>query len=241
MSKNWFDRDYNIFDSAFNIRKFNRQLGKFNKLITPVLVFTLILGINLLLIVQPVFAHHPTGGKIPSSFLEGFLSGLGHPLIGFDHLVFVIAIGLLAALKPKLGMVIPLAFVLATAMGTGIHLASINLPFPEIVISASVLIMGLLLAKENQTNLSFLLALGAIAGIFHGYAYGESIIGAETTVLGAYLLGFGLIQLFISASTFYLGRLAIGKSSLNASLPLRFAGFTICGMGITFLSNIFLG
>lgn len=241
MSRRWFDRGYNIFNSALGVVRFCCQIRKPNKFIAPVLVFSLLLGINLLLIVKPALAHHPTGGQIPSTFAQGLLSGFGHPVIGFDHLVFVMAIGLLAALKPKLGMVIPLVFILATAMGTGIHLASISLPFPEVFISASVLVMGWLLAKENQTNLSLLIALGAIAGIFHGYAYGESIIGAKTTVLGAYLLGFGLIQLFISACAFYLGRAVIAKSSIPVNLPLRFAGFTICGIGITFLSNIFLG
>ena len=42
-------------------------------------------------------AHHPLGGMTPTSFTEGFLSGIGHPVIGFDHLAFVIAVGLIAA------------------------------------------------------------------------------------------------------------------------------------------------
>ena len=29
--------------------------------------------------------------------LHGLLSGIGHPIIGFDHLAFVIAVGLIAA------------------------------------------------------------------------------------------------------------------------------------------------
>ena len=49
----------------------------------------------------PVLAHHPNGGETPSNFIQGFLSGLGHPVIGIDHLVFVVAIGLLAALSKK--------------------------------------------------------------------------------------------------------------------------------------------
>ena len=39
------------------------------------------------------FAHHPLGGAAPETMLHGFLSGVGHPLIGFDHLAFVFAIG----------------------------------------------------------------------------------------------------------------------------------------------------
>ncbi len=188
----------------------------------------------------PVLAHHPNGGATPSNFIQGFLSGLGHPVIGIDHLVFVVAIGLLAALSKKSGMIIPLAFVIATAIGTGIHLQSVNLPAPELIISASVLGMGVFLAKENQANLTLLALIGAIAGIFHGYAYGESIVSAETTALVAYLLGFCGIQLGISAIAFYLGKRIIHQPS-KSSLLLRFAGFTISGIGFAFLSNLILG
>ena len=193
---------------------------------------------SILLYAVPALAHHPNGGEIPSNFVEGFLSGIGHPVIGIDHLVFTIAIGLLAALSKKLGMIIPTAFVVATAIGTIIHLQSVDLPAAELVISASVLIMGIFLAQKNTANIGLLAALAASAGIFHGYAYGESIVGAETTVLGAYLLGFCSIQLAISAIAFYLGRRIINQP--QSALLLRFAGFTICGIGFAFLSNIVL-
>ncbi|MEL6494711.1 MAG: HupE/UreJ family protein [Cyanobacteria bacterium J06623_7] len=188
----------------------------------------------------PALAHHPSGGEIPSNFIEGFLSGIGHPVVGIDHLVFVIAIGFLAALTPKLGMIIPTAFVVATAVGTIIHLQSIDLPAAELIISASVLVMGIFLARKNPANLGLLAALAALAGIFHGYAYGESIIGAETAALGAYLFGFCAIQLGISAIAFYLGRKVINQPQKSA-LMLRFAGFTVCGIGFAFLSNHVLG
>ena len=210
-----------------------------NKAIAFGFVLSTLLGINLLWNTAPVLAHHPTGGNIPSTFSEGFLSGLGHPVIGIDHLVFVIAIGLLAALCDKLGMIIPTAFVVATAIGTGIHLQSINLPGAELVISASVLVMGIFLAQKNQYSLGLLTILSAIAGIFHGYAYGESIVGAETTALGAYLLGFCSIQLGISAIAFYLGKRIINQPHKSAII-LRFAGFTISGIGFAFLSNLLL-
>lgn len=211
-----------------------------NKAIAFGLVSTVLLSINLFLNTAPAFAHHPTGGKLPVSFGQGFVSGLGHPVIGIDHLAFVIAIGLLAALSTNLGMMIPTAFVIATAVGTGIHLQNINLPTPELIISASVLLVGIFLAQKNQVNWSLLAVISAIAGIFHGYAYGESIVGAETSALGAYLLGFCLIQLGIAAIAFYLGKKVLNQSN-KPILWLRFVGFTVCGIGFTFLSNIVLG
>ncbi len=217
------------------IRKVTRSVIAFGG------VFSVLLAINFFANISPALAHHPMGGKLPSTFIEGLLSGLGHPIIGVDHLAFVIAIGLLAALSNRLGMVIPLAFMLTTALGTVIHLQSINLPVVELVISASVLLMGILLAQTNQTNLALLTVISAIAGIFHGYAYGESIVGAETMAIEAYLLGFCLIQLAISAIAFYLGKIILKKSPQASLLPLRFAGFTISGIGFAFLSSTILG
>lgn len=213
-----------------------------NKAIAFGLVSSILLSISLLINIAPALAHHPNGGEIPSTFAEGFLSGLGHPVIGIDHLVFVIAIGLLAALSnKKSGMIVPGIFAIATMFGTGIHLQSIDLPLTELIIAASVLVMGILLAQKNKTNLVILTIIGAIAGIFHGYAYGESIVGAETAALGAYLLGFGAIQLIISAIAFYLGRAILNKPAMPANLPLRFAGFTVSGIGFAFLSSTILG
>lgn len=211
-----------------------------NKAIAFGLASSVLLSINLLFNVAPALAHHPNGGQIPSNFIEGFMSGLGHPVIGIDHLVFVIAIGLVAALSTRLGMIIPTVFVIATAIGTGIHLQSIDLPVVELIISASVLIMGVFLAQKNQVNLGLLAIVSAIAGIFHGYAYGESIVGAESTALGAYLLGFCSIQLAISIGAFYLGQRVINQPHKSA-LMLRFAGFTVAGIGFAFLSNVVLG
>ncbi len=220
-------------------QNFGNYMNK-NKAIAFGLVSSVLLSINFLFNAAPVLAHHPNGGNIPSTFSEGFLSGLGHPVIGMDHLIFVIAIGLLAALSNKLGMIIPTAFVITTAIGTGIHLQSIDLPAAELIISASVLVIGIFLAQKNQASIPLLAVVSAIAGIFHGYAYGESIVGAETTALGAYLLGFCSIQLLISAIAFDLGRRVINQPNKSA-LMLRFAGFTVCRIGFAFLSNTVLG
>ena len=198
------------------------------------------LSLILVAISTPVLAHHPFGGGTPSNFVQGFLSGLGHPIIGLDHFAFVVAVGLLAVLKKRLGILIPLAFALATALGTLIHLQSINLPIPEIIIALSVVGIGLALALPKGFNLGFLVVMGSIAGIFHGFAYGEAIFGAEMTPLGAYLLGFTGIQLVVSAIAFYGGRLTLSSVSQQTSLTLRFAGCLISGMGITFLSNALL-
>ena len=110
------------------------------------------LGI-LFLVTTPALAHHPLDGRLPSNFFEGIMSGFGHPIIGFDHLAFVIAIGLLAVGITR-GILIPISFVIATAIGAGIHLLAINLPIPELVIAASVVLFGVLLLYSTKQEFS---------------------------------------------------------------------------------------
>lgn len=201
----------------------------------------LLASVGLFSIASPAFAHHPFGGKTPTNFFEGFLSGLGHPVVGIDHLTFTIAIGLLAATLGLRGLAIPVAFVLTAMAGTGFHLASIDLPALEIIISASVLLFGILLARKGLPNLVLAIIAAAVAGIFHGYAYGEAIIGAEMNPLVAYLAGFTFIQLAIALIAYSIAQFALKTISEPPNLSLRFAGFTICGIGAAFLASSVLG
>lgn len=189
-------------------------------------------AVTVLAIAVPAYAHHPFGAQTPSTALTGLLSGLGHPVIGFDHLVFVVATGLLALLFRR-GWRIPVAFVTTTLVGTGLHLASVNLPGLEVAIAVSVLIAGGLLAQGQLQRLGLTAGLVAIAGLFHGYAYGEAINGAEPTPLIAYLCGFVLVQLAIALASWRLAAAAIAPESPQS---LRFAGCAIAGAGLAFLS-----
>lgn len=198
---------------------------------------------GLFILAAPALAHHPLDGRLPANFFEGMMSGLGHPVIGFDHLAFVVASGLIA-LKITGGILIPIAFVIATGIGAGIHLVSINLPIPEIAIAASVVLFGILLAvkdkKPKNRDYAFKTAgLAAIAGIFHGFAYGEGIFGAEPTPMMAYLIGFILIQLAISLGTYLIASQA--TKSIPVKYLTRFAGSAIAACGMVFLSSAILG
>jgi urease accessory protein len=197
-------------------------------------VSTLSAGLGALLLAIPASAHHVIGGRMPANFFEGFLSGLAHPVLGPDHFAFVVGAGLLAATKRQ-GIWIPVAFVLAALAGTGLHLNSLDFPGAELWIAASVLVFGILLALPNSPNLLLMMGLGAIAGIFHGYAYGEAIVGANMNPLIAYLAGFTLIQLTVALMAYKVGRWTLQQLENATSLPLRFAGFTLCGLGMAFV------
>jgi urease accessory protein len=198
-----------------------------------------LLAVSMLALVSlatPALAHHAMGGKMPSNFFQGFMSGIAHPLIGPDHLAFIVSVGLLAATR-KQGILIPVAFVVAAMLGTGLHLAKLNVPGVELFVSGSILLFGILLTLKNRVNTFTVVGLSVIAGLFHGYAYGESIFGAEMTPLLAYLTGFSVIQLVVSLSAFWIGRaILLGRESENqpSSNKFRSAGLVICGVGLAF-------
>ena len=191
----------------------------------------------LLSLAMPAYAHHPSGGEVSATFLEGFLSGLGHPVVGLDHLVFVISVGLLASTVAR-GFWIPIAFVLTALAGTALHLMLVDMPMVEVIISASVLVSGILLAKLEKPNAAVIAGLAGIAGLFHGYAYGEAIIGATAVPLAAYLIGFTLIQAIIALGAYRVAMI-VKKSSVARPNFLRFAGCIAIGSGMAFLAASF--
>ncbi|NJN86497.1 MAG: hydantoin utilization protein A [Leptolyngbyaceae cyanobacterium SL_7_1] len=189
--------------------------------------------------VLPAHAHHAMGGETPQTALEGFISGLAHPVIGLDHFAVVVAIGLLATLKQR-GFVIPLGFVLTSLLGTGLHLMGMDLPIAELVIAASVLLVGVFLALKQTPALVAIATAAAIAGLFHGYAYGEAIVGAGMSPLVAYLAGFTLTQLGVAAIAAWIGRAIVQRVPDQPVATLRHIGFVLCGVGATFLSFVLL-
>ncbi len=141
----------------------------------------------------PGWAHHPFEGVEPQDFslVQGLVSGLGHPLLGTDHLVFLLAIVVMTVLTTR-RWVLPL---LASGLA-GSGLAVLVVATPE---------TGLGLALELVVSLS-LVAAGLVHGGWlpawvllplmgvHGFLLGEPMVGSEPTPLVAYGLGLLLSQ-----------------------------------------------
>ena len=185
------------------------------------------------------FAHHPLGGEVPQTLLHGFLSGVGHPVIGFDHFAFVVAIGLIAAFHKQRTMM-PAGYVLGTMAGTLLTISSIVLPLAELVITASVIIAGVIAMRGKLTSVMPMTVGAAIMGLFHGWAYGAAVVGAEATPIIAYLAGFGLVQMAIALSVGYVA-VNIWKATSSESLQPRLAGALMAGVGVTYMVEIVEG
>ena len=148
------------------------------------------------LLAGPAFAHHAMDGKAPVTFLQGLLSGIAHPVIGLDHLAFVLAAAWVLSRVATLPRVtLAASFVAAAVAGTVLHLALVDVPRSELLVALTVVLAGVAVAWRRATPAALLWIALPVAGVLHGYAYGESIVGAEPTPLAAYLLGFGLVQL----------------------------------------------
>jgi urease accessory protein len=171
----------------------------------------------------PALAHHVMGGALPATAWQGLLSGLGHPVIGLDHLAFVLGVGALAFFLGHV-VLLPLALVAGTIAGCALHVAGYNLPAPELVIAATVALAAALVAMRARVPSALLAGLLAVAGLFHGYAYGESIVGAEPTPLAAYMVGFAAIQSCVAVGAALALRAAVGRDYLSEANAMRLTG-----------------
>jgi urease accessory protein len=184
----------------------------------------------MMMITQPAWAHHPMDGKLPQTFLQGLLSGFGHPVIGVDHLAAIVGVGILAALAGRSAAVV-LAFSVSVIAGVGLHLSGIDLPASELFVGLTTLLIGALVILRQSMSAGRALLLFALAGLVHGYALGESIVGAEASPLFAYLLGLLIMQTAIGVSVYAAVR------SL-ALWPARTAGLTVAGVLVALAGGI---
>lgn len=189
------------------------------------------LAILCLFAASPASAHHAMGGEMPTTFGQGFLSGLGHPVIGLDHFAFLVAVGV-AVGAGGLSLTLPVVFVAASAIGVGYHVYGGELPGAELIVAGSVVLAGALIASGRDLSLPVWGALFGLAGLAHGYAYGESIFGAEPAPLWAYLLGLVVIQSALSVGVALLTRQT--GAGVSAVAP-RLAGAVVLGVGLTAL------
>ena len=192
--------------------------------------YAALVGAGLVATAGTASAHHLMGGKTPSTFADGILSGLGHPIIGPDHLAFLVAIGVAVGVG-GLSFATPFLFLVAMASGVAAHVAAFNIPAAEMIVALSVIVAGVLLALDRRIPASGWAAIFSIAGFFHGYAYGESIYGAETTPLAAYLVGLVAVQTVLVLAIALATR-AVWKVS---AIGPRLVGAAICGVGLTVL------
>jgi urease accessory protein len=127
-------------------------------------------------------------------------------------------------------------FLIASMAGVALHLAGIGLGATEALVAASVLMVGLALLMTRRVSAGALLAGFALAGLFHGHAFAEAVIGAEATPIMAYLAGLSLIQ-----GALMLGAMALTRQATRARWLRPAMGAVASFVGIGFLVVALVG
>lgn len=190
----------------------------------------ILLAIFLGVIPSTVYAHD--GSQVP---FGGFLSGLVHPVLGYDHLLAMLSVGILSAqIGGRAIWTVPATFVCVMAIGGALGLIDIGLTSTELGIAASLVLLGLIIAAERK--LPILLAMAGVGffAIFHGYAHGTEMPTTAEPVL--YALGFLTGTALIHIAGVVIGDIA--KHYERGKTILRVGGGLISVIGVLFLAGV---
>lgn len=183
----------------------------------------------LLLAASPVYAH-----PLPGDAVGGFAGGLLHPLLGIDHLLAMVAVGVWAA---QLGGAalwkVPLAFVCTLLIGAGVGLSGIGLPMIEPMVAASVVVLGLVISLRARMLPWLASLLVAAFALFHGHAHmSELPVGASALT---YVIGFALTTALLHGAGIVAGYL-LHRHTRGAWV--RAGGLGLAGVGVWLLAGI---
>ena len=139
--------------------------------------------------------------------VAGLIAGFAHPILGFDHFLAMVAVGLLSAqLGGRAVWTVPAAFVVCLGFGGAVGLAGLPLPQAEGVIALSVLGLGAAIALAVSLPVPAAMAVVGLFAVFHGHAHGAEIPGLADPV--AYTGGFMLASALLHLAGVGLGLLA---------------------------------
>lgn len=181
-----------------------------------------------IMVSQPAFAHE--GAGVTGGFVSGFL----HPLVGPDHVIAMVAVGLWGAfLGAPAIWVLPVVFPLVMAFGGVLGVAGVPLPGVEIGIAASAVALGLVVAFAARPPLWIAAVIVGAFAIFHGHAHGAELPEAANAI--SYSLGF-----VIATGLLHLCGIAFGLLVRwpAGRLAVRTVGMLIALAGVGFLTGV---
>ena len=195
-------------------------------------IFNVSTGIPILAALAPVLLFSPAAwAHVEAGQAWGFLSGLAHPVSGFDHVLAMIAVGLWGAqLGAPAIWLLPVAFPMMMAVGGLLGLLGIPLGGVEIGIAVSSVVLGALILGEVQMPVIGALLVVAFFAVFHGHAHGTELAPGQNAML--YSLGFVI-------ATGTLHAIGIGIGTIHrwdfGRMALRGAGSLVIAGGLVFL------
>lgn len=189
----------------------------------------------LMLVLMPtksVFAH----GSV--SYGGGFLNGMLHPIFGLDHLLAMIAVGIVSVQLKKYTQYksiygVPILFVASMVVGGFLGIVgNLTIPLVEVTIMASVILLGVFMLFENValSKISLLVYISVIFfGFFHGFAHGTEVPKMVIPIF--YIIGFGLTTIIIHILGIFIGERSENKK-LSGVCFTNLIGAFLCAMGV---------
>lgn len=190
-------------------------------------IWSFIMAILLGLIPGTVYAHD--GSNVP---FGGFLSGLVHPVLGYDHLLAMLSVGILSAqIGGRAIWTVPSTFVSVMAIGGMLGLIDIGLNATELGIAVSLILLGSIIAAERRLPVRLAMAGVGFFAIFHGYAHGTEMPTTAEPLL--YAFGFLTGTALIHIAGVLIGDIA--KHYERGKIILRVGGGLIAIIGAMFV------
>jgi urease accessory protein len=196
----------------------------------------MVLAISAVSLTSSTALAHPQDAVLHGG---GFLAGFAHPWLGLDHLLAMIAVGLLAAqMGGRARWLLPAAFLSAMAWGgmVGLRFAalgSLEWVRLEWAIGLSVVLLGASVASGRRYPLLLAACAMGTFGLFHGHAHGTEIPVAAAPAL--YAAGF-----LVATAVLHLAGLVAAHHLLandRAASVVRLAGGAIAGAGMLMLAG----
>jgi hydrogenase/urease accessory protein HupE len=129
----------------------------------------------LCLVPTTAFAHVGIGSA------SGFIHGFMHPLSGLDHQLAMVLVGIFAyRLGGRALWLVPLTFVSVMALGGFLGVARIPVPFVEVGIALSVIVLGAIVAFGVKAPVAVAMGVVGLFAIFHGHAHGSESLRKRT-------------------------------------------------------------
>jgi urease accessory protein len=176
----------------------------------------------------PAVAHP---GDAP---VYGFAAGFLHPLGGIDHVLAMVAVGLLAALLGGRALwLVPASFLGAMLAGGALGWFGLALPSIEYGIIASVIVLGAVVALARRFPAALAMALAATFAVFHGQAHAAEMPLAASAL--SYSVGFVSATALLHGAGIGLGVMAERVVQGAGRAAFRIGGGTIAALGIALL------
>ena len=196
------------------------------KVVQP-LVYSFFVTLSLL---APETASAHTDGGLAGGFVSGFV----HPILGWDHVVAMVAVGLWGAfLGAPAIWILPVVFPLVMAFGAVLGVLGVPVPAIETGIAGSAVVLGLLILLAARLPLWLAGIIVGVFAIFHGYAHGAELPEAANPF--AYGVGFVIATGLLHLAGIALGLLIRWPAGVYA---VRACGGVIAAVGFAFLFGI---